>query len=153
MNYHSHYPKNGWFENVASEYQICRPTYPKSFFLWMSKKVKNKDFCWDVGCGNGQASLGLTKHFKHIHASDISPNQISKAPKHPRITYQVANAHSSGLPSESINVINVAAAVHWFDIHLFNSEALRVIRPGGLMVWVGYDPIKGAPSDIQKWLD
>ncbi len=149
----SNTPKNGWFEGFSNEYLNWRPKYPDSFFLWLSSKALQRKICWDVGCGNGQATVSLTKYFQQVYATDISPSQIDSAKQHSRIKYHVSSAENSNLKNESIDLINVAAAIHWFDINSFNAEALRVIRPGGIMVWLGYAPIEGAPPILQSWLD
>ena len=47
----------------------------------------------------------------------------------------------------------VAAAIHWIDVPLFNQEVQRVLKPGGLLAWLGYDPLQGAPEPLQLWLD
>ena len=146
-------PKHGWFESVAESYAQQRPHYPESLFAWMSNKASSHQRCWDVACGSGQASLGLARHFHRVDATDISPSQIAAAPPHPSIHYQIAAAEDSGLPAASMDTILVAAAIHWLDVPRFNHEALRVIRPGGLMVWVGYEPPQGAPPPLQLWLD
>ncbi len=146
-------PKHGWFESVAESYAQRRPHYPASLFSWISNKASNHQRCWDCACGSGQASLGLAKHFAQVEATDLSPSQIASAPAHPRISYQIAAAEDSMLPAASMDTIVVAAAIHWLDVPRFNEEALRVIRPGGLMIWVGYDPPQGAPTKLQSWLD
>jgi SAM-dependent methyltransferase len=48
----------------------------------------------------------------------------------------VAPAESSGLDAESVDLITVAQALHWFDIDQFFAEACRVLKPGGVLaVW------------------
>jgi len=42
---------------------------------------------WDVGSGFGQSAQALTAYFDHIHATDLSSEQIEAAPAHPQITY------------------------------------------------------------------
>ncbi|HGY5541484.1 MAG TPA: class I SAM-dependent methyltransferase, partial [Prochlorococcus sp.] len=83
-------PKHGWFESVAESYAQQRPHYPESLFAWMSNKASSHQRCWDVACGNGQASLGLARHFHRVDATDLSPAQVAAATAHPCIHYQVA---------------------------------------------------------------
>ena len=146
-------PDHGWFDAVASAYQNCRPCYPASLFQWLAGQAPARRCCWDVACGSGQASLGLAEEFELVVASDLSPAQIAAAPHHPRIHYRVAPAETSGLENHSMDAVVVAAAIHWLNIPLFNQEVLRVLRPGGLLAWVGYDPLQGAPPPLQAWLD
>jgi SAM-dependent methyltransferase len=48
----------------------------------------------------------------------------------------VAPAENSGLPDQSVDLVTVAQALHWFDVTAFYAEAKRVARPGALLaVW------------------
>jgi len=144
---------HGWFDAVAEAYRSCRPCYPKALFHWLAQQAPARHCCWDVACGSGQASVGLAAEFDRIEASDLSPAQIAAAPAHPRIRYRVASAEASGLESSSVDAVVVAQAIHWLDVPRFNQEARRVLKPGGLLVWLGYDPLQGAPEPLQRWLD
>ena len=146
-------PDNGWFDAVANDYARCRPRYPKAFFSWMADQAPALNRCWDAACGSGQASIGLAGFFKHVEATDLSPEQIAAAEHHPRVHYRHGAAEQSDLNANSMDAVLVAAAIHWLDVKRFNREASRVLRPGGLLVWMGYEPIQGAPDDLQNWLN
>jgi len=144
---------HGHFNAVATDYRACRPSYPDALFEWIAAKAPNHDLCWDVGCGNGQASLGLASLFASVEASDVNPEQIRAAIPHPRIRYRIAEAETSDLDDCSVDAAVVAAAIQWLDVPRFNREVTRVLKPGGLLVWVGYHRVQGAPSPLQGWLD
>lgn len=146
-------PDHGWFEAVADTYQSCRPGYPKALFRWLADQAPGHQCCWDAACGSGQASVGLAAEFQRVEATDLSPAQIAAAPAHERIHYRVATAEQSGLEASSLDAVVVAAAIHWIDVPLFNQEVQRVLKPGGLLAWLGYDPLQGAPEPLQLWLD
>ena len=146
-------PDNGWFDAVANDYARCRPRYPKAFFSWMADQAPALNRCWDAACGSGQASIGLAGFFDHVEATDLSPKQIAAAEHHPRVHYRQGAAEQSDLNTSSMDAVLVAAAIHWLDVKRFNREASRVLRPGGLLVWMGYEPIQGAPDDLQNWLN
>ena len=124
------------FSTQADLYARFRPQYPKVLFKHIARLAPAKNRAWDCATGNGQAALGLTLHFREIIATDASQKQIDHAYQHERITYRVARAESSGIDPESIDVITVAQALHWFDHEPFYEEVDRVLKPGGIIaVW------------------
>ncbi|HET6348810.1 MAG TPA: class I SAM-dependent methyltransferase [Candidatus Krumholzibacteria bacterium] len=121
------------FSHIAPEYSASRPRYPAALFAWLAGLLDRHDVALDVACGSGQAALGLATHFARVIATDVSAGQIENAIQHPHIEYRVAPSEQSGLPSHSVDLVTVAAAVHWFDLPHFYAEAQRVIRTGGVL--------------------
>ena len=124
------------FSGHAEDYAAARPTYPRELFQWLADECRHHDLVWDVGCGNGQASLALTHWFSRVHGSDPSPEQIAAAPANPRITWRVEAAEHCTLRSGTVDLVTAAQSFHWFNQARFCAEAARVLRPGGLVaVW------------------
>ena len=121
------------FSGHAAAYAQARPTYPRELFQWLADQCLHHDLAWDVGCGNGQASLALAHHFERVHASDPSAEQIAAAPQDPRIHWRVEPAEHCSLHNHTVDLVTVAQAYHWFDAHRFCSEAQRVMRPGAVI--------------------
>ncbi len=122
-----------YFSKHAADYARFRPRYPAAFFDAMAKIAPTRDLAWDCGTGNGQAAGGLAEYFERVIATDASPQQIANAEPHPHVEYRVAPAEASGLGDESVDLILVAQALHWFDVPRFNAEAERVLKPGGVL--------------------
>lgn len=124
------------FSGHAAEYAAARPTYPHALYQWLADQSRHHDLVWDVGCGNGQASLALAHWFNRIHASDASQAQIDSAPEHPRVTWRVETAEHCSLRTHTVDLVTAAQCYHWFDQERFCHEALRVLKPDGLCaVW------------------
>jgi ubiquinone/menaquinone biosynthesis C-methylase UbiE len=121
------------FSRVASQYAEFRPRYPQALFDYLADVAPSRTLVWDCACGSGQATLDLAQRFASVMATDASAQQIEAAPVHPRITWSVARAESSGLPPDSVDLITVAQAAHWFDLDAFYAEARRVLRPKGVL--------------------
>jgi ubiquinone/menaquinone biosynthesis C-methylase UbiE len=134
------------FSGVAAEYAASRPRYPPALFEWLASTAARRDAAWDAATGNGQAAVGLARHFERVVATDVSPVQVGHGMRHPRIEYRVARAEESGLEPDSMDLVAVAAAIHWFDRPRFYEEVRRVIRPGGtLAAWTYHVAYVGPP--------
>jgi SAM-dependent methyltransferase len=138
------------FSGRAGEYTRYRPGYPAALFGWLSGQAMRHESAWDCGCGNGQAAIELTPHFRKVLATDPSRQQIEKALPHERISYSVATAEESGLEDGSIDLIVVAQALHWFDFERFYREVRRVADPDGLLAAISYGEVRveGAPDKV-----
>ncbi len=127
------------FSGHAADYRASRPTYPGALFDWLARHAPATDAAVDLGCGNGQASLGLATRFARVLALDPSAEQIAQAVPHPRIAYAVAPAEATGLPAASADLVVAAQAFHWFDHARFFPELARIARPGALFAAVSYN--------------
>ena len=124
------------FDPQAIEYARYRPGYPPELFQFIAGIVPSKNAAWDAGCGSGQAAWSLANIFSNVLATDSSQAQLDQAKPHPNITYTCAPAEEKLLPDKCLDLITAANAIHWFDIHAFNREAWRVLKPGGIIaVW------------------
>ena len=129
------------FSPVAANYAQFRPRYPHALFEFVVSLVERRTRAWDCGAGTGQATLELAEWFDEVYATDVSSEQIACAPAHRRIVWQVAPAESTGLRAESVDLVTVAQALHWFDHRRFYDEVRRVAAPGAAIAAWTY----GAP--------
>jgi trans-aconitate methyltransferase len=102
------------FSGHAAHYARHRPSYPPQLFAWLAAQAPAADLAWDCATGNGQAALALAEHFRQVHATDLSAEQLAQATPHPRITYRQGPAEASGLADRSCDLVTVAQALHWF---------------------------------------
>ncbi len=127
------------FSTGSPDYAAFRPTYPPALFAWLAGLCKEPERAWDCATGSGQAARELAQHFKHVIATDASAEQIRAAVAVPGLEYRIAQAETSGLQDDSVDLITVAQAVHWFDLERFYAEARRVLHPGGVIALWCYD--------------
>jgi len=128
---------NDHFSNVARQYADFRPHYPAALFDFLATLAPGDSLVWDCAAGSGQATTDLAARFKTVIATDASAEQIASAPRRSNVEYRVALAEQSGLADESVGLVTVAQALHWFRLESFFAEASRVLKPGGaLAVWV-----------------
>jgi SAM-dependent methyltransferase len=124
------------FSQLAAQYAAFRPSYPPALFDYLAQLCSERKLAWDCACGTGQATLALAARFDAVIATDASPQQLSAAPPHSRVTYRAAQAEDSGIASKSVDLLAVAQALHWFDLDAFYVEAHRVLAPAGVIaVW------------------
>ncbi len=124
------------FSKQAEAYAQFRPTYPQALFDHILQFVKEKGTAWDCGTGNGQSAKELSKYFTKIIATDISQKQIDNAYQADNILYGIAPAEHTGIAGNSIDLVTVSQALHWFKFNDFYAEAKRVAKPDAIIaVW------------------
>ncbi|XP_041856971.1 putative methyltransferase DDB_G0268948 isoform X2 [Melanotaenia boesemani] len=95
----------------------------------------------DVGCGSGQGTQLLAKHFASVVGTDVSPAQIQVALQHvkePNITYRQCVAEELPFADSSVDLVTAMSAFHWFDRPHFLQEAHRVLKPCGCLALLNY---------------
>lgn len=138
------------FSGLAEAYRKYRPHYPNELFAYVAGLVQEREHLLDVGTGNGQAAVKLAEYFKQVTATDISQQQIDQAIPAPNVRYYAAPADKSGLPDQSVDMVTVATAAHWFAHEAFYAEVRRVLRPGGVLaIWAYYLPVINTEVDEQ----
>lgn len=133
------------FSGVANRYADFRPHYPAALFDYLATLAPRNSTIWDCAAGNGQATHDLAKRFAKVIATDASKEQIASATPNPKVEFRVAPAEQSGLPDNSVGLITVAQALHWFDFEQFYAEAKRVLKSNGVLAaWAyGINEVEG----------
>lgn len=124
------------FSEHSSSYAKYRLSYPLELFEYLASRSPSRRMAWDCAAGTGQATQGLAPLFDRVIATDASREQIANARPLENVVYRVSPAERTDIPSDSIDLITVAQAVHWFDFDRFFGEAKRVGRKGAIIaVW------------------
>src|SRR6185295_9769430 len=129
------------FSGHAADYARFRPNYPAELFDYLVLISRKQGLAWDCATGNGQAAVGLADHFAKVIATDASARQIESAQPHPSISYQVAPAEASQIDPDSVDLILVAQALHWFDMDRFFTEAKRVSKESWILAVSTYTQV------------
>jgi SAM-dependent methyltransferase len=130
MNYFVH-------QTSAERYAQCRP-YFHPFVIERIRRHLNLNgpvpCAVDVACGTGQSALALAEIASEIVATDIASAMLAQAPVHARIRYLEAPAEQLPLESQTVDLMTVSLAFHWFNRSRFLTEAHRLLRTGGWLV-------------------
>ena len=135
-----------YFSKQAADYAKFRPRYPQEMFEYLGRIAPSRKLAWDCGTGNGQAAVGLAAVFDRVIATDASEKQIANAQSCDRVEYRVAPAESSGLESDTIDLLMIAQALHWFELDCFYAEARRILKPEGVLVATAYNLLQISPG-------
>jgi SAM-dependent methyltransferase len=141
------------FSAVASAYAAARPTYPPELAAWLAAESPARDLAWDVGCGSGQLTHLLARHFARVTATDASTAQIASARATPGVEFVVAPAEAAPLPDVCCDLVVAAQAAHWFRLPAFYAEVARVARPGALLALVSYGRADVDAAAVRTVLD
>lgn len=129
------------FSRRAREYARYRPHHPPELFDYLASVAPARDLAWDCGTGSGQAALALGVRFEKVVATDASAEQIAQAVPNDHVEYRVERAEDVSLAPASVDLVTVAAAVHWFDLDPFYAAVRRVLVPNGIIaVWTYHKP-------------
>jgi ubiquinone/menaquinone biosynthesis C-methylase UbiE len=98
-------------------------------------RLSSRSSIADLGAGTGI----LTRHFagkaQRVYAIEPNPEmrQIleNEVGAHPSVTVMDDAAEDINLPDESVDVITVAQAIHWFDPEQAGKEMLRILKKDG----------------------
>jgi SAM-dependent methyltransferase len=126
------------FSRAAGDYASYRPRYPEALFAWLAARSPDRERAWDCATGSGQAAVALAPLFRTVIATDPSVAQLAHADRRPGVHYLAMTAERPALASDSVALLTVAQALHWFDHDRFYTEARRILRPGGIVAAWSY---------------
>jgi len=141
-----------YFSIDSESYSVHRPSYPPEIFQYLYELRPFAKRVWDCGCGNGQASIKLAKFFHEVIATDSSKEQIAQAKPAGNIIYKYEKAESTSIATNSIDLIVVAQALHWFNFEIFYKEVLRVCKASSLFAAITYNLFRINP-EIDEIID
>lgn len=137
------------FNKKADAYSSARPAYATAFIetLYSKYGVNKNSVIADIGSGTGILTKQLLEKGSTVYA--VEPNGEMRAKAETALN-AFSNFHSvngsaenTSLKSNSVDIITVAQAFHWFDIETFKKECQRILKPNGriFLLWNMRDTI------------
>ncbi|MDO8462342.1 MAG: class I SAM-dependent methyltransferase [Deltaproteobacteria bacterium] len=128
------------FDQAVEEYQRGRPEYPQEAILFLAKvlKITPGTTVVDLAAGTGKFTKGLLTTGAKVIAVEPSPEMGRKLKEIlPSTEVKEGSAEKIPLPDQSVDVVTVANAFHWFETEPALKEIHRVLRPGGKLglIW------------------
>ena len=134
------------FSNQSEEYARFRPAYPQEVYSFLRTLLSSRGNAWDVGTGNGQVAIELSRFFDQVYATDISQTQLDQAARKDNVFYSLQAAEKTNFQDGIFDLCMVAQAIHWFDCEAFYLEVNRTARGKALIVVMGYGLIRINPA-------
>jgi len=135
------------FTEKADIYAKYRPHYPIEYinYLFSANKLKEDQIVADIGSGTGIFSLQMLE--KGLNVMGVEPNDDMRKlaeqslKRFSRYTSIKATAENTTLEGESIDLVTVAQAFHWFDKKAFKIECQRILKQKAnvALVWNSRD--------------
>ena len=118
------------FGSQAAAYERGRPSYPPEAVDWLLPRDAHDVL--DLGAGTGKLTTRLVERGLSVVAVDPIAEMLDVLRSAlPGTTALLGTAEQIPLPDNSIDVVLVAQAWHWFEPERAVAEVVRVLRPGG----------------------
>ncbi len=134
------------FGAAAADYAKYRAGFPSSIFDRLAKYGIGEpgQFIVDLGTGTGTLARGFAGRGCRVYGIDPDERLLEQARQLDQkagvsVKYRKARAEATGLSSQSVDVITAGQCWHWFDRAVAAQEAVRVLKPGGLVVIAHFD--------------
>lgn len=137
------------FTDRLDIYAQYRPSYPNEYidYLLSANQLKGNPIVADIGSGTGTGIFSRQLLESGLHVIGVEPNndmrkmaeQSSKL--YSRFQSIKATAENTTLKENSVDLVTVAQAFHWFDKEAFKIECQRILKQKAnvALVWNSRD--------------
>lgn len=134
------------FKSTAWYYSQFRPGYPEPFLKKIADKFPTgpKSRLLDLGCGTGQITIPLAKHFEKVIGLDPEPQMLTEAKKLAtnkgieNISWIRGDSNDLNRLSDRLdlfNLITIGRAFHWMDREkVLKDLFLMTVNRGGIAI-------------------
>ncbi|MGA7522554.1 MAG: class I SAM-dependent methyltransferase [Acidobacteriaceae bacterium] len=125
------------FTGRVESYRRYRPGYPPALvdLLGRACGLTSDSVIADIAAGTGLLTeIFLAANFRVIA---VEPNTEMRAActgltrEFPKLDVVEGTAEATRLPDDSVDLITVAQAMHWFDLDKARAEFVRILKPRG----------------------
>jgi SAM-dependent methyltransferase len=124
------------FGEAVDAYVAYRPEYPPELFgrILAAVPADHRNRAIDLGAGTGKFTRPLLGHFAELIAVEPDPLMAEKLrASDSRIVVRVTTAEECMQEPASVDLVNVATALHWMDVPRVMANVVRWLRPGGVL--------------------
>lgn len=125
------------FSGKAEIYDKSRPNYATHLIEYLAKKFSTNITIADIGSGTGKFAKEFLKRGYKVFC--VEPNKDMRILAEKILsdynTFVSVNGTdiNTTLADNSIDLITVAQAFHWFDVEGFKSECKRILKQNGII--------------------
>ena len=112
--------------------------YPLEYAFHLLGDIQDKTVL-EYGCGDGENTLQLASRGARVIGIDISPDLLQIAQyrlsvNHVSADLRAVSGYDTAMPDASADVVFCIAVLHHLDLEKARQEALRVLKPGGVLI-------------------
>lgn len=130
------------FSTRVEAYREFRPRYPRAIVDVLRRDcgLTSRSVIADVAAGTGLLAEIFLANGNPVIA--VEPNAAMRAVceelqgEYPQLRCVGGTAEATGLADDSVDMVTVGQAMHWFDLPKTRAEFARVLKPGGRCVVV-----------------
>jgi ubiquinone/menaquinone biosynthesis C-methylase UbiE len=143
------------FSTRAQNYVRYRPGYPPEVIYLLKAEcgLTANSMVADVAFGTGIFTRLLLENGNRVIGVEPNPEMRRAGEEflaqYQRFTSVSGTAEATTLSGESVDIVTVAQAAHWFDPKKAKDEFVRILKPGGWVVLIWNDR-RVDSSDFQR---
>lgn len=132
------------FKGAARDYARYRPGYPKEFFDQVIRyfSLDGKGRLLDLGCGTGQITIPLARHFEEAVGLDIDADMLAVGKEEAEkagiknIKWLQKRAEDISQEMGAFRLATMAASFHWMEQDAVLVKVYEILERGGGLVIV-----------------